>query len=198
MNITAELESLLYVVGDDGISLDELDHLLSASRATIKRALSAFAEQLRADNQRGLVLFQFGERYKLVTKKAYAALIKRYFETPLTTNLSQASLETLAIIAYKQPFTRVEIDEIRGVQSGGALQRLMLRQLIEERGRKNAPGRPILYGTSAFFMDYFGLKSMAELPPLPMPEADASTTATTNQDLFAQFEAQLKDKEENH
>ncbi|ATO43786.1 SMC-Scp complex subunit ScpB [Loigolactobacillus coryniformis] len=198
MNITAELESLLYVVGDDGISLDELDHLLSASRATIKRALSAFAEQLRADNQRGLVLFQFGERYKLVTKKAYAALIKRYFETPLTTNLSQASLETLAIIAYKQPITRVEIDEIRGVQSGGALQRLMLRQLIEERGRKNAPGRPILYGTSAFFMDYFGLKSMAELPPLPMPEADASTTATTNQDLFAQFEAQLKDKEENH
>lgn len=107
MNITAELESLLYVVGDDGISLDELDHLLSASRATIKRALSAFAEQLRADNQRGLVLFQFGERYKLVTKKAYAALIKRYFETPLTTNLSQASLETLAIIAYKQPITRV-------------------------------------------------------------------------------------------
>lgn len=198
MNITAELESLLYVVGDDGISLDELDHLLSASRATIKRALSAFAEQLRADNQRGLVLFQFGERYKLVTKKAYAALIKRYFETPLTTNLSQASLETLAIIAYKQPITRVEIDEIRGVQSGGALQRLMLRQLIEERSRKNAPGRPILYGTSAFFMDYFGLKSMAELPPLPMPEADASTTATTNQDLFAQFEAQLKDKEENH
>lgn len=198
MNITAELESLLYVVGDDGISLDELDHLLSASRATIKRALSAFAEQLRADNQRGLVLFQFGERYKLVTKKAYAALIKRYFETPLTTNLSQASLESLAIIAYKQPITRVEIDEIRGVQSGGALQRLMLRQLIEERGRKNAPGRPILYGTSAFFMDYFGLKSMAELPPLPMPEADASTTATTNQDLFAQFEAQLKDKEENH
>jgi segregation and condensation protein B len=198
MNITAELESLLYVVGDDGISLDELDHLLSASRATIKRALSAFAEQLRADNQRGLVLFQFGERYKLVTKKAYAALIKRYFETPLTTNLSQASLETLAIIAYKQPITRVEIDEIRGVQSGGALQRLMLRQLIEERGRKNAPGRPILYGTSAFFMDYFGLKSMAELPPLPMPEAGASTTATTNQDLFAQFEAQLKDKEENH
>lgn len=198
MNITAELESLLYVVGDDGISLDELDHLLPASRATIKRALSAFAEQLRADNQRGLVLFQFGERYKLVTKKAYAALIKRYFETPLTTNLSQASLETLAIIAYKQPITRVEIDEIRGVQSGGALQRLMLRQLIEERGRKNAPGRPILYGTSAFFMDYFGLKSMAELPPLPMPEADASTTATTNQDLFAQFEAQLKDKEENH
>ncbi|MFR0553073.1 SMC-Scp complex subunit ScpB [Loigolactobacillus coryniformis subsp. coryniformis] len=196
--MTAELESLLYVVGDDGISLDELDHLLSASRATIKRALSAFAEQLRADNQRGLVLFQFGERYKLVTKKAYAALIKRYFETPLTTNLSQASLETLAIIAYKQPITRVEIDEIRGVQSGGALQRLMLRQLIEERGRKNAPGRPILYGTSAFFMDYFGLKSMAELPPLPMPEADASTTATTNQDLFAQFEAQLKDKEENH
>ncbi|WP_417466437.1 SMC-Scp complex subunit ScpB [Loigolactobacillus coryniformis] len=194
--MTAELESLLYVVGDDGISLDELDHLLSASRATIKRALSAFAEQLRADNQRGLILFQFGERYKLVTKKAYAALIKRYFETPLTTNLSQASLETLAIIAYKQPITRVEIDEIRGVQSGGALQRLMLRQLIEERGRKNAPGRPILYGTSAFFMDYFGLKSMAELPPVP--EADVPTTATTNQDLFAQFEAQLKDKEENH
>jgi len=77
------------------------------------------------------------------------------------------------------------------------LQRLMLRKLIEERGRKNAPGRPILYGTSAFFMDYFGLKSLADLPPLPTAATPTDTTAT-NQDLFAQFEAQLKDKEENH
>ncbi|MFL2029159.1 SMC-Scp complex subunit ScpB [Loigolactobacillus zhaoyuanensis] len=192
----AELESLLYVAGDEGISLDELDHLLTTSRAASKRALETFAQQLRADKQRGLVLFQFGERYKLVTKKAYAALIKRYFETPLTTNLSQASLETLAIIAYKQPITRIAIDEIRGVQSGGALQRLMMRQLIEEQGRKNAPGRPILYGTSAFFMDYFGLKSLAELPALTTPQIEPTTE--TNQDLFAQFEAQLKDKEENH
>lgn len=196
MNIMAELESLLYVAGDEGISLDELDHLLTTSRAASKRALETFAQQLRADKQRGLVLFQFGERYKLVTKKAYAALIKRYFETPLTTNLSQASLETLAIIAYKQPITRIAIDEIRGVQSGGALQRLMMRQLIEEQGRKNAPGRPILYGTSAFFMDYFGLKSLAELPALTTPQIEQTTE--TNQDLFAQFEAQLKDKEENH
>ncbi|MFC6171514.1 SMC-Scp complex subunit ScpB [Loigolactobacillus jiayinensis] len=195
--MTAELESLLYVAGDDGVSLDEFDHLLTASRATIKRALAAFADQLRADTQRGLVLFQFGERYKMVTKKVYADLIKRYFATPLTTNLSQASLETLAIITYQQPVTRIAIDEIRGVQSGGALQRLMLRKLIEERGRKNAPGRPILYGTSAFFMDYFGLKSLADLPPLPTAATPTDTTAT-NQDLFAQFEAQLKDKEENH
>ncbi|MFD0897586.1 SMC-Scp complex subunit ScpB [Loigolactobacillus binensis] len=194
--MTAELESLLYVAGDDGISLDELDQLLTISRATIKRALAAFAEQLAADKQRGLLLFHFGDRYKLVTKKAYATLIKRYFETPLTTKLSQASLETLAIIAYKQPITRIKIDEIRGVQSGGALQRLMLRQLIEEQGRKNAPGRPILYGTSAFFLDYFGLESLAALPPLTTAVADTTTAADS--DLFAQFEAQLKDKEENH
>lgn len=196
MNLTAELESLLYVAGDDGISLDQLDDLLTASRPSIKRALTAFKEQLNADKQRGLTLFQFGQQYKLVTKKQYATIVKHYFEAPLTTDLSQASLETLAIIAYQQPVTRITIDEIRGVQSGGALQRLLLRQLIEEKGRKNAPGRPILYGTSDFFMDYFGLTSLADLPPLTAPETASASEERSGQDLLAQFEAHLKDKEE--
>ncbi|WP_125981139.1 SMC-Scp complex subunit ScpB [Loigolactobacillus iwatensis] len=197
MNLTATLESLLFVAGDEGITLDQLDELLTEGRTTIMRALQQFESDLKADRHRGLTLFQFGDHYKLVTKKAYAEIIKHYYEIPLTTNLSQASLETLAIIAYKQPITRVEIDEIRGVQSSGALQRLSLRQLIEEKGRKNAPGRPILYVTSPFFLDYFGLKQLNELPPLTQEKTTTTELETADTaDLFKAFEAQLKDKEE--
>ncbi|MGO2710218.1 MAG: SMC-Scp complex subunit ScpB, partial [Leuconostoc mesenteroides] len=91
----------------------------------------------------------------------------QYFDSPVNAILSQAQLETLVIVAYKQPITRVEIDTIRGVQSSGTLQKLALRQLVHEVGRKDEPGRPIMFGTTDEFLDYFGLKSIEELPPLP-------------------------------
>lgn len=192
MNLNATIEGLLFVAGDEGLSLDQLDDLLPENPATISHALTTLKQNLQADHQRGLVLLQFGEHFKLATKKELAPVIKQYFAAPLSTNLGQATLETLAIIAYKQPVTRVDIDEIRGVQSSGAIQKLILRQLIEAKGRKEAPGRPILYGTSAFFLDYFELKDLTELPPLPEPEA--LTTPETN-DLFATFQAKLNQDE---
>jgi len=93
--------------------------------------------------------------------------LKKLVESPQTTTLSQASLETLAIIAYKQPITRAEIEEIRGVKTERPLQTLVGKGLVKEVGRLEGPGRPILYGTTKEFLDYFGLKSLDELPPLP-------------------------------
>lgn len=124
-------------------------------------------------------------------KKEYAEVIKSYAISPLSTNLSQAALETLAIIAYKQPLTRMEIDEIRGVQTSGALQKLTLRGLIEEKGRVEGPGRAILYGTSRYFLDYFGLKKLSELPKISDLEQEP---AENESDLFfEQFNQQFID-----
>jgi segregation and condensation protein B len=192
VNLNATIEGLLFVAGDEGLSLDQLDELLPENPATISHALTRLKQDLQADHQRGLVLLQFGEHFKLATKKELAPVIKQYFSAPLSTNLGQATLETLAIIAYQQPVTRVDIDEIRGVQSSGAIQKLVLRQLVEAKGRKEAPGRPILYGTSDFFLDYFELKDLTQLPPLPEPEELA---APETNDLFATFQAQLNQDE---
>ncbi|OJG81793.1 segregation and condensation protein B [Enterococcus ratti] len=121
------------------------------------------------------------ERVILTTKKELAPLLKRYAQG--TSNiLSQAAVETLAIIAYKQPITRVEIEQIRGVQVSGAVQRLTAYRLIEEKGRVDGPGRPILYGTTPYFLDYFGLKSLKDLPDIQ--EMEYSSDEEAPLDLF--------------
>ena len=128
-------------------------------------------ENLRQDYEqdpsRGLTIVQLAGTYQLVTKKENAAYLKRLVDSPSTTALSQAALETLAIIAYKQPITRAEIEEIRGVKTERPLQTLTAKALIKEVGRAEGTGRAYLYGTTKEFLDYFGLRSLEELPPLP-------------------------------
>jgi len=116
---------------------------------------------------RGIILIQLAGTYQLATKKEHAIYLKRLVETPAQSTLSQAALETLTIIAYKQPITRLEIEEIRGVKADHVLQTLVAKGLVQEVGRADGPGRPILYGTTKEFLDYFGLKGLEELPPLP-------------------------------
>jgi segregation and condensation protein B len=105
--------------------------------------------------------------FQLTTKKEHAIYLKKLVEAPVNASLSQAALETLAIIAYRQPITRTEIEEIRGVKSERPIQTLISKILIKEVGRAEGTGRAILYGTSKEFLEYFGLKSIDELPPLP-------------------------------
>ncbi|OJG14991.1 segregation and condensation protein B [Enterococcus canintestini] len=134
------------------------------------------------DSDSALHILEVGNHFVLTTKKEFAPLLKKYAQSPLSNSLSQAALETLAIIAYKQPLTRMEVDEIRGVQSSGSVQKLVARQLIEEKGRVDGPGRAILYGTTDYFMDYFGLKSLAELPDIEAMENEL--TEDVPMDLF--------------
>ncbi|MSD83201.1 SMC-Scp complex subunit ScpB [Lactobacillus curvatus] len=173
MNHLAEIESLLYVAGDEGIALAQIAQLIHLDEPAVRQLLEKLANRYRGNAESGLNLIQAEEIYKLVTKKEYATLLKTYFDGPVSTSISQAALEVLAIIVYRQPITRIEIDEVRGVQSSGAIQTLLARQLISEKGRKDAPGRPILYGTSTYFLDYFGLESLDELPPLEQLALDA-------------------------
>lgn len=166
MEITGQIEALLFVAGDEGISLDELASLIDEPTAAIFQGIENLKGQLFENPQSALHILEVGNHFILTTKKDYAELIKKYAQSPLSNTLSQSALEVLSIIAYKQPITRMEVDEIRGVQSSSAVQKLVARQLIEEKSRVDGPGRAILYGTSDYFMNYFGLENMSDLPSI--------------------------------
>lgn len=184
MTLQGKIESLLFVVGDEGLTLDELAYLCEDNTATIYRMIEQMNERYTSETHSSFYIMETGHRFTLVTKKEYAPLLQKYAQSPMSNKLSQASLETLAIIAYKQPVTRAEIDEIRGVQSSGALQNLVTRHLIKEVGRVEGPGRPILYGVTDYFMNYFGLEQLSELPSISEMEAELSEMTT--EDLFFQ------------
>ncbi|MFS7402635.1 SMC-Scp complex subunit ScpB [Carnobacterium maltaromaticum] len=194
MNEIGAVETLLFVAGDEGLSLEEIATVLDCTTQFAFQLLTQLQKNYESSKASGLMLLEVGNHYQLATKKEYAGIIKKYAASPLSTNLSQAALETLAIIAYKQPLTRMEIDEIRGVQTSGALQKLLLRGLIEDKGRVNGPGRAILYGTTNYFMDYFGLKNIKELPAIDELEQDQEEVES---DLFFEkFNQQFQSQEE--
>jgi len=162
----AIVEALLFAAGDEGLSLAQIAAVLDVDESEAKAIVAALQEDYSRE-ERGIQLIELAGVFLLTTKKEHAPYLKKLVEAPGTSSLSQAALETLAIIAYRQPITRVEIEEIRGVKSDKPLQTLMARALIKEVGRAEGTGRPILYGTTAEFLDYFGLKTLEELPPLP-------------------------------
>ncbi|AZZ59985.1 SMC-Scp complex subunit ScpB [Oenococcus sp. UCMA 16435] len=166
----AQLFALVFVAGDDGIDLQSISRVTGFDRSAVQDSLDHLSDQLERDRQNPIKLIENDQVYRLITKSAFASLLKKYYQTPVANSLSKASLETLTIIAYKQPVTRIEVDKIRGVNSSGAISRLISRELIQESGRKAEVGRPVLYTTTNFFLDYFGLKKIDDLPELPDPE----------------------------
>ena len=193
------LEGLLFVAGDDGISLEEASYILELERSAVRQLLDELKKRLEDENS-GLELLLTASHYKLVTKASLKTYIEKYAVSPYSSQLSQASLETLAIIAYKQPVTRVDIESIRGVQSSGSIQKLLLRDLIEEAGRLETPGRPKLYKTTAYFMDYFGLESLDALPDasdlFDLDSEEANQLFRDNHDLFEELEMRSKEHHE--
>ncbi|WP_369824890.1 SMC-Scp complex subunit ScpB [Sporosarcina sp. P13] len=163
-------ESFLFVAGEEGMTLAELAVLLECSDEQVIEIMNALHEQYEQDEKRGITLKSYGGSYRLVTKSEWVDDIKRMLENPKPSTFTQAALEVLAIIAYKQPVTRVEVDDLRGVKSERALSSLTGKGFVEEVGRMDGPGRPILYGTTDFFLDRFGLASVADLPPLSLEE----------------------------
>lgn len=159
------IEGLLFISGDDGLTIDQLAKMTGTAAWSIEYVLNQLMEDYK-EKDRGLMIMKSHQVYHLTTKPEHSQYLKRLLEAPRQTRLSQAALETLAIIAYQQPITRVEIDNIRGVNSDRAIQTLIARSLIEEKGRKDTIGRPILYGTTKEFLAYFGLTSLDELPDL--------------------------------
>ena len=198
-NYISVLEGLLFVAGDDGISLEEASYILELERSAVRQLLDELKKRLEDENS-GLELLLTASHYKLVTKASLKSYIEKYAVSPYSSQVSQASLETLAIIAYKQPVTRVDIESIRGVQSSGSIQKLLLRDLIEEAGRLETPGRPKLYKTTAYFMDYFGLESLDALPDasdlFDLDSEEANQLFRDNHDLFEELEMRSKEHHE--
>ncbi|MBO9129835.1 SMC-Scp complex subunit ScpB [Bacillus sp. 165] len=164
--LKAIVEGLLFVAGDEGIQVKQIAHVLEINIEEAELLL----EELQADYNeggRGFQLVRYANVYQLATRKEHALYYKKLVNTPTSASLSQAALETLAIIVYRQPITRAEIEEVRGVKTEKALQTLISRLLIKEVGRAEGTGRPILYGTTKEFLDSFGLQTLEELPPLP-------------------------------
>jgi len=167
VNWTSILESLLFAAGDEGLSLKQIAEVMEIDEIKANEIIEDLKQEYMKNKDRGIILVQLAGTYQLATKKENSIYLKRLVDSPNTTTLSQAALETLAIIAYKQPITRAEIEEIRGVKTERPLQTLMAKALIKEAGRAQGAGRAYLYGTTKEFLDYFGLKTINELPKLP-------------------------------
>ena len=165
--LMSKIEALLFVIGDEGISVKQLSQLLDVDLMEIEAALSELKTNYEESNVRGITLKNLAGTYQLTTKSEMADTIKKLVENPTSNVLSTAALEVLAIIAYKQPITRVEIEDLRGVKSDRPIQTLVSRALIQEVGRAEGTGRAILYGTTKEFLNYFGLETVKDLPPLP-------------------------------
>ena len=161
----AIIEGMLFLAGDEGISVKEIKNVLNINEMIIRETLDLYKKKLNDDSSSGLQLVFLAGKYKLTTKPQYRAYYEKMVEQQ-ETSLSQAAFETLAIIAYKQPVTRLQVEEIRGVSSDNVIRKLQAKALIKEVGRQDAPGKPILYGVTELFMDLFNLASIDELPPL--------------------------------
>ncbi len=163
--LMAILESMLFV-SSEPLSMTRLAAVLGDfTKAEIEQALRTLRNDLDQE-RRGIRLALVAGGYRLVTKQEYAPWIKRLDKAKSAAKLTRSALESLAIIAYKQPLVRSEIEELRGVETSGVLRTLLERKLVRIVGRKEVPGRPIMYGTTKYFLEQFGLSDLSQLPPL--------------------------------
>jgi len=158
------LEALLFISGEP-LTIETLKDIVGIDENEAERLLRELSDEYQLRN-RGLLIVEVAGGFQIVTNPACAPWIKKFLNLTIPTRLSQQSLETLAIVAYRQPVIKAEIDAIRGVDSGAALKTILERRLINIVGRKEAPGRPFIYGTTREFLRYFGLKDLSELPTL--------------------------------
>ncbi len=165
MNLLGVLEGILFVVGDEGITLDDACKILEISMDDAKELLLKLKASYESED-RGIRISYLGDSFKLTTKKEHKKYYEKLISNPTNNTLSPSSLETLAIIAYNQPITRIEVDELRGVSSAHIIRRLVAKGLVKESGKSTMPGRPNLYKTTSDFLDYFGLPSINDLPKI--------------------------------
>lgn len=169
LTLAVKLEAMLFVAAEP-VSLAQLAAALDVTTSVVERGLKELDDSLRT---RGLRLQRNAGRVQLTTAPELAELVERFLGLESVSHLSRAALETLAIIAYQQPVTRPQVDSLRGVNSDGMMKSLLSKGLVQESGRTDGPGRPILYSTTPEFLQHFGINSIIELPPLALPEADA-------------------------
>lgn len=165
-SLQSAVEALLFAAGGDGLKTSVIADVLQITQSEAVSLCHALRDDY-ASRLAGLEIVTSDDGWQMVTRAEYGPYLARLANGPQTARLSQAALEVLAIVAYRQPLSRGQIEAIRGVQSDGVVTSLAHRQLIEEVGRLDGPGRPILYGTTSLFLQSFGLHSLDDLPPMP-------------------------------
>ena len=189
MEIKQRILGLIFVAGEQGVSLDQMSQLLDINPSEIEEALKDLTLLLRESKLSPVNLVTYNQHYKLVTKRKLKDDLESFAQAPFNQNLSQAAVETLAIIAYRQPITRLAVEEIRGVASANMIQKLIHKDLVKEIGRVSGPGRPFLYGVTDYFMDYFALESLEDLPEI---EPLALNAELASEELFRTKEWQIE------
>ena len=179
----AVLEGLLFVVGEEGLTLEQIEDVLEINEESAKNLLMELKHDYEALD-RGLRIDFLGNKFKITTKFEHKEYYQKLLENPETNTLSQAALETLAIIAYNEPVTRVQIDAMRGVGSTQIIRKLVAKGFIKEVGRSELPGRPILYETTSEFLDYFGLSTIEDLPDMQELILESEKVDDTESDLY--------------
>ncbi len=167
-NDKGRIEAILFVAGE-AVEIRELARALGQDEKAVRRTLHDLESEYDYQ-QRGFMLKRFGEKVQLATRPLYADDVVRLLQPVQKQSLGQAAMETLAVVAYRQPVTRAEVEQIRGVKCDYSLQSLTNKGLIAEVGRKETIGRPILFGTTDEFLSRFGIESLEDLPPLPENE----------------------------
>ena len=194
------LEAILFV-NETPVTFEQIKKIFpGTSPSDIKKAINDLNQEYE-QNGRGMILMEIAGGYQLLSNKKYASFIREFYKTKHKAKLSKPSLETLAIIAYKQPVTRVDIELIRGVNSDGVIMHLIDKELIKTVGRKDIPGKPFLYGTTKQFLEYFGLKSLEDLPKLEefpklKPEYEKDMVDDSTQEGEARLEETTEEKGE--
>lgn len=192
MNLLGVLEGILFVVGDEGVTLKKICEIMNISIDEAKDLLKELRSTYETEN-RGIRISYLGDAFKLTTKKEHKDYYKKLVENPDNNLLSEAALEVLAIVAYNQPITRIEVDEMRGVSSSHMIRRLVAKGLLKEAGKSTMPGRPNLYKTTSDFLDYFGLATISDLPSVDMSKYSDGDNKET--DLFTSI---YKEEEESN
>lgn len=172
LDVSAAIEALLFVSAEP-VAPSQLAAALEITTSAVEVGLQLLDSELQT---RGLRLQRHGGRVQLTTAPKMAETVERFLGLEATSHLSRAALETLAIVAYQQPVTRPQIESVRGVSSDGVMKSLLGKGLVQEVGRADGPGRPILYGTAPDFLQHFGLNSLVDLPPLNLEQTESSET----------------------
>ena len=167
-SLKGRIEAILFVAGE-AVAVRDLARALQTGEKEIRETINNLKDEYDFE-QRGFILKRFGDKVQLATRPMYSGDVVRLLQPVQQQSLSQAAMETLAVVAYKEPVTRAEVEQIRGVKCDYSLQSLMLKGLIREAGRKDTIGRPILFCTTDEFLSHFGLEDLNGLPPMPQPE----------------------------
>lgn len=178
--IQSAVEAVLFAAGEP-VELQKIADVFEIEPELADRILYNLAAELD-ERRSGICLLKLGDKYQLSSRTEYAEIIRDFLELRKNTPLSGAAFEVLAVIAYNQPVTKSFVEQVRGVDCSGVIATLCQKKLIEERGRLDLPGRPLLYGTTPEFLRVFGISSLDELPPLPVNEQEQADENTENED----------------